>query len=165
VAERITGDRQFDLETTTLPEVMTQGDLYLCMFRGGAGLGDPLERPYEAVMDDLDGDYLLPRFAESLYGVVSGDPVATERRRDAMREDRAARAVPVREWMASERQRLLDGDLIDPVKRMYAESLRLSDRWATEFRAFWDLPDDFDYDIDTPEVDLAKQLLAQAPDA
>jgi hypothetical protein len=81
-----------------------------------------------------------------------------------MREERAARAVPVREWMATERQRLLDGDLIDPVKRMYAESLRLSDRWASEFRAFWDLPDDFDYDLDTPEVDLAKQLMAQATD-
>jgi hypothetical protein len=64
--------------------------------------------------------------------------------------------------MASERRRVLDGDFIDPVKRMYAESLRLSDRWAREFREFWDLPEDFDYDIDTPEVDLAKQLLAQS---
>jgi hypothetical protein len=45
---------------------------------------------------------------------------------------------------------------------MYAESLRLSERWATEFRAFWDLPDDFDYDIETPEVDIAKALIAQA---
>ena len=27
-----------------------------------------------------------------------------------------------------------------------------------------DLPDDFDYDIDTPEVELAKQLIAQATD-
>jgi len=58
-----------------------------------------------------------------------------------------------------------DGDLIEPVKRMYAESLRLSDRWAREFREFWDLPDDFDYDVATPEVDLAKQLLAQAAGA
>src|SRR2546421_10177243 len=96
--ERVTGDRQFDLETTTLPEVMAQGDLYLCMFRGGAGLGDPLERPYESVMEDVEGEFLLPRFAESLYGVVSGDPEASAARRAAMRDDRAARAVPVREW-------------------------------------------------------------------
>src|SRR5438874_5371857 len=98
LAKRVTGDRQFDLETTTLPEGMTQGDLYLCMFRGGAGLGDPLERPYEAVMADVDGDYLLPRFAESLYGVVPGDGEATERRRGQMRDERATRALPVREW-------------------------------------------------------------------
>jgi hypothetical protein len=63
--------------------------------------------------------------------------------------------------MKGERQRLLDGDLIDPIKRMYAESLRLSDRWAQEFREFWELPENFDYDIDTPEVDLAKTLIAQ----
>ena len=113
----------------------------------------------------MEGDYLLPRFAESLYGVVSGDPEATACRRAAMREERAGRAVPVREWMAAERRRVLDGDLIEPVKRMYAESLRLGDRWAREFREFWDLPEDFDYDIDTPEVDLAKQLLAQEPGA
>src|SRR5207249_4255732 len=100
--------------------------------------------------------------AESLYGVVAGDPQATERRREEMREERGERAVPVREWMAGERQRLLDGDLIEPVKRMYAESLRLSQRWAGEFRTFWDLPDDFDFDVETPEVEMARTLIAQA---
>src|SRR2546421_7405548 len=163
--ERVTGDRQFDLETTTLPEGMTQGGLYLCMFRGGGRRGGPPPPPHQGGDAGVAGDYLLPRFAESLYGVVSGDPEATVRRRAAMREERAARAVPVREWMAAERRRVLDGDLIEPVKRMYAESLRLSDRWAREFREFWDLPDDFDYDVATPEVDLAKQLLAQAAGA
>jgi hypothetical protein len=132
------------------------------MFRGGAGLGDPLERPYEAVMDDIAGDFLLERYAESVYGVVPGDPEATQRLRQERRRERAEEAVPVREWMPAERQRVLDGDLIEPVKRMYAESLRLSERWAAEFRAFWDLPEDFDYDVPTPEVDLARQLQAQA---
>jgi N-methylhydantoinase B len=157
----ITGDRQFDLETTTLPEVMRQGDLYLSVLRGGAGLGDPLERPYESVMEDVAGEYLLERYAEPVYGVVPGDPEATEARRATRREERAAGAVPVREWMAAERERVLDGKFIEPVRRMYAESLRLSERWAGEFRAFWDLPDDFDYDIETPEVDIAHALIAQ----
>jgi hypothetical protein len=40
---------------------------------------------------------------------------------------------------------------------MYAESIRLSDRFAGEFRAFWDLPEDFDFDIATPEVDLVQR--------
>jgi hypothetical protein len=64
--------------------------------------------------------------------------------------------------MNGERERLIAGDLIEPVKRMYAESLRLSERWAQEFRRFWGLPDDFDFDVDTPEVDLAHALAAQA---
>jgi N-methylhydantoinase B/acetone carboxylase alpha subunit len=158
----VEGRRDFDLDTTTLPHPMRQGDLYLCMFRGGAGLGDPLERPYQSVMEDLAGDFLLERYAESVYGAVPGDPQATERLRERRRRERTEGAIPVREWMAAERQRVLDGDMIEPVKRMYAESLRLSDRWAAEFREFWDLPADFDYDVATPEVDLARQLQAQA---
>jgi hypothetical protein len=50
--------------------------------------------------------------------------------------------------------------MIEPVQRMYAESMRLSDRWAKEFREFWELPEDFEFDVPTPEVDLAKTLLA-----
>ncbi|MDX6649741.1 MAG: N-methylhydantoinase [Solirubrobacteraceae bacterium] len=158
----ISGTRQFDLETTTLPEMMRQGDLYLSVLRGGAGLGDPLERPYESVMEDIDGDFLLARYAEPVYGVVPGDPDATEVARAAARDRRGDEAVPVREWMAAERERVLAGDFIEPVRRMYAESLRLSQRWAAEFREFWDLPEDFDYEIETPEVDIAKALIAQA---
>jgi N-methylhydantoinase B len=156
----ISGDRQFDLETGTLPQPMTQGDLYLCMFRGGGGLGDPLLRPYESVMEDIDDDFLLERYSEPVYGVVAGDPEATARRRDEMREQRAAKAVPVREWMQTERRRILEADLIEPVQRMYAESMRLSERFAGEFRSFWDLPEDFDFEIATPEVDLAKVFTA-----
>jgi N-methylhydantoinase B/acetone carboxylase alpha subunit len=162
LAREIDGDRQFDLETTTLPEMMRQGDLYLCMFRGGHGLGDPLERPYESVMEDLEGDFLLERYAEPVYGVVPGDPVASERRRSELRDRRGESAVPVRDWLKQERERILRGDMIEPVRRMYAESLRLSERWAREFREFWELPDDFDFDVATPEVDLANQLRAQA---
>ena len=61
--------------------------------------------------------------------------------------------------MAGERERVLAGDFIEPVRRMYAESIRLSDRWAREFRDFWDLPDDFDYDIPTPQVEMSRAML------
>jgi hypothetical protein len=40
--------------------------------------------------------------------------------------------------------------------------MRLSERWAREFREFWDLPEDFDFPVATPEVDLAKALAAEA---
>jgi hypothetical protein len=162
LAREIEGDHQFDIETTTLPEVMREGDLYLCMFRGGAGTGDPLERPYAGVMQDIDGEYLLPRFASSVYGVIAGDENATAARRTEMKEERGERAVPVREWMESERERILARDMIEPVQRMYAESMRLSERWAREFREFWDLSEDFEFDVPTPEVDLAMTLRAQS---
>jgi hypothetical protein len=62
--------------------------------------------------------------------------------------------------MARERQRITERDMIEPAQRMYAESMRLSPRWAAEFREFWDLPEDFEFDVPTPEVDLARTILA-----
>jgi hypothetical protein len=117
-------------------------------------------------LDDVLGDpALLARYAEPVYGVVPGDPDATERRRAERREERARDAVPVHEWMVSERRRVLDREMIEPVQRMYAESMRLSERFAREFRAFWELPDDFDFPVATPEVDVARTLRAQADGA
>jgi hypothetical protein len=111
----------------------------------------------------VSGDFLLPRYAESVYGVVAGDAGATERRREEIREERGRTAVPVREWMKQERERVVNGDFIEPVKRMYAESIRLSERWAREFREFWDLPGDFDYDVATPQVDMSRAMLEGTP--
>jgi acetone carboxylase alpha subunit len=96
--------------------------------------------------------------------VIAGDADATGRRRAAAREERGQKAVPVREWMKSERQRILDRDMIVPAQRMYAESMRLSDKWAREFREFWDLPEDFVFDVPTPEVDLAMAIQQTAHD-
>ena len=45
---------------------------------------------------------------------------------------------------------------------MYAESMRLSPRWAAEYRGFWDLPEDFDYDVATPTVAVAARRAGQA---
>jgi hypothetical protein len=172
----VTGRRDFDQHTVTLPELMQQGDLYVCVYHGGDGLGDPLDRKPEHVADDLNDDFLLPRFADSVYGVVatrgddgrwSADHDRTERRRAEIREERAAKAVPVREWMKTQRERILahatgGGDFGPHLQRMYAESIRLSEQWAAEFRAFWELPEDFDFDVPTPTVEISKTMLAQA---
>jgi hypothetical protein len=155
---------------------MKEGDLYVCVYRGAHGLGDPLERRPESVEEDLNGGFVVPRLAESVYrcaierdeeGTWTVDEQETERRRAAFREERGRNAVPVREWMAGQRERILAhasgaGDFVEPVQRMYAESMRLSDSWAAEFRAFWDLPDDFDFPVATPTVDLSKAMFARA---
>jgi acetone carboxylase gamma subunit len=39
---------------------------------------------------------------------------------------------------------------------MYSESMRLEPGWAAEFRGFWDLPEDFDFDVVTPTVPIAR---------
>lgn len=169
----VDGDRQFDCRTLTMPEAMKEGDIYLSPMRGGSGVGDPLERRPEAVAADVREGYLIPRLAGELYGVVlddegQADLEKTERRRQEIRERRRQRSKPVSEWIEEERERILahadpDADpeqlFIEPVQRMYAESMRLSEPWAGEFREFWRLPEGFEFGVETPTVEISKRLL------
>jgi N-methylhydantoinase B/acetone carboxylase alpha subunit len=141
------GAREYKNDGMTLLSPFANGDLYLSVMKGGGGLGDPLLRPLEAVERDIREGHLLPRFAESVYGVSD---------RDELRRRRLARALPVREWVTGERERILAQRLSLPIKEMLAESMRLSPRWAAEYRGFWDLPEDFDFDVQTPTVAAAR---------
>ncbi|MGH2950561.1 MAG: acetone carboxylase subunit gamma, partial [Solirubrobacterales bacterium] len=86
-----------------------------------------------------------PEYAEKAYSVSD---------RDGARRRRLERARPVEQWRAEQRERILAGDLIEPVKVGYAESMKLSARWAAEFRGFWDLPEGFAFDVPTPTLPL-----------
>jgi acetone carboxylase gamma subunit len=153
----IGGERTYKQDNFTTLEPFDEGDLYLSVMKGAPGLGDPLLRPPEAVAEDVRDGHLLPRFAGSVYGVVlrddgEADVVASESRREEMRRERLDRAKPVREWWRRERERVMAEGFDDPVKVCYAESMRLSARFAAEFRGFWDLPEDFQVDAETPTV-------------
>ena len=145
--------REHKNDGMTLLSPFANGDLYLSVMKGGAGLGDPLLRPVADVQRDVSEGHLLPRFAESVYGV--GD-------REAHRRRRLELARPTREWVAGERERILEQRLAVPIKEMYAESMRLSPRWAAEYRGFWDLPEDFDFDVLTPTVAVTSALPGRA---
>jgi N-methylhydantoinase B/acetone carboxylase alpha subunit len=144
----IQGERELKQDNFTTLAPVAHGDLYLSVMKGGSGLGDPLLRDEAAVRRDVEEGHLLPRFAETVYAL--GD-------REGARRARLERAVATSEWIAGERERILAGDLIQPLKDMYAESMKLSPRWAAEFRGFWDLDDDFEFlDAVTPTVALDK---------
>ncbi|MGI8631881.1 MAG: hydantoinase B/oxoprolinase family protein [Solirubrobacterales bacterium] len=143
----IEGEREFRADDFTTLQPFEQGDLYMSVMKGAGGLGDPLLRPAEAVKRDVDEGHLLPEYAEKVYAVSD---------RDAAREERLERAGSVQDWWDGQRQRLLDGELIEPVRVAYAESMKLSGRWAAEFRGFWDLPEDFEVAAPTPNVAVHK---------
>jgi len=157
----LSGDRELRQDNFTTLSPIASGDLYLSVMKGGSGLGDPLLRRPEEVAADVAGEHLLARFADAVYGVALDDAgraeqAATAQRREEIRKARLRRAVPTREWMTGERERVLAGELIQPLKDMYAESMKLSPRWAAEYRGFWDLPEDFEFaDAVTPTVPLA----------
>ncbi len=167
----VAGDRDFDQRTLTMPEAMAEGDLALSPFRGGSGLGDPIERDPQSVADDVEGGYVIPRLADSVHGVVLNDDggvdeAATEARRAEIRSSRESKSQLTTDWMKSERERILEhgADASGPfevqVQRMYAESMRLSEQWAGEFLSFWDLPEEFVFQIPTPTVDVSRKLIA-----
>jgi acetone carboxylase, alpha subunit len=139
----IEGERTYKHDNFTTLAPFAEGDLYLSVMKGAPGLGDPLLRPVEEVERDVEQGHLLPRFAESIYGLSD---------REAFRKRRLERGRPAREWWAAERERVLAGEIIDAVKVAYAESMKLSEQWAAEFRGFWDLPEDFAFEIETPTV-------------
>lgn len=137
------GDHLVRQDPFTMMMAVRSGDLYLSAGRGGGGLGDPLLRDDARLAEDIAGGHLQPRWADRAYG---------RRDRDAVRRRRLERARPASAWWAEQRERILAQDLIEPVKVMYAESMRLEPAWAAEYRGFWDLPDDFDFDVVTPTV-------------
>jgi N-methylhydantoinase B/oxoprolinase/acetone carboxylase alpha subunit/acetone carboxylase gamma subunit len=131
----------------TLMQAMKHGDIYLSSGRGGGGLGDPLLRPDEAIERDIAEGHMQRKWADRAYGRAD---------REAVRAQRLRRGRPASEWWSEQRARVLAQELIEPVKVMYAESMRLEPRWAAEFRGFWDLPEDFDFDVITPTVVVAR---------
>ncbi|MET3600916.1 hydantoinase B/oxoprolinase family protein [Martelella mangrovi] len=139
-----------DKQAITTEEMFKDYDLYLNYMRGGPGFGDPLDRDAAAVAKDVNGGYLLERFAETVYGVVltkgadglfAADAAGTESLRAKIRKDRLAKAKPTRDWMAGERERILAKDAGTHVQQMFAASFKLGPKWEQGFRKFWDLPD------------------------
>lgn len=141
-----------DKQGITTEAMFEDYDLYLNYIRGGPGFGDPLEREPARVAEDVNGGYLIERFAETVYGVklkkgddglFEADEAGTEALRAQIRKDRLAKAVPTREWMAKERERILAKDAGVHVQQMYASSFKLGPRFEENFRKFWDLPIDW----------------------
>jgi N-methylhydantoinase B len=96
-----------------------EGDAFERPSAGGGGLGDPLERDPQAVLEDVADGYVTVRRAALDYGVVVEevdaelaeyriDAQATEQRRE---EQRAARRDRLKEDPERVAQRFRDGEL------------------------------------------------------
>ncbi|MBH2010188.1 MAG: hydantoinase B/oxoprolinase family protein [Xanthomonadaceae bacterium] len=148
-----------DQQCTTTEAIFENHDLYLNYMRGGPGFGDPLDRDCASVETDINNRFVLPEYAEKVYGVVisqgsdqvwSVDVAKTATRRKAIRRERIARAIPTRDWMKEERARILTKHASVQVRHMFATSFGLSVKFKDEFKSFWDLPADWEL----PESEL-----------
>jgi acetone carboxylase alpha subunit len=166
-----------DKQCVTTEDCYDNHDLYLNYLRGGPGFGDPIDREPEAIESDLNQKFLLPEYAQKVYGAVFSqdakgvfkvDAAATQIRRAEMRKERLARAVPTREWMKEERERILNKHAAVQVQHMFATSFALSEKFTKEFKAFWSLPADWQLledELDVPTYGSKHRMdLSQMPD-
>lgn len=94
-----------------------RGDLFIRLMGGGGGLGDPLERDAEAVVEDVSHGMTSEWAAESVYGVAIDDgdldEAATERRREAERERRLERGEPFEAFEAEWETKRPDEEILE----------------------------------------------------
>ena len=135
------------------PEPLQNYDLIVHPISGAQSMGDPIERDVSAIEDDLNKGWTSIRVATEIHGAVVSlnggytvDVAATKRRRAEIREERKRKAVPFKEWWASEREKVAAKENMNPaVLDMWRSSIALSPDYGAELHAFWNLPDDFEF--------------------
>jgi len=75
------------------------------------------------------------------------DVDGTKIRREQIKSERREKSLPFDEFWEQERWKITEDMLIEPVKLMYSESLKLSTKWAKKFLEFWRLPEDFQMEV------------------
>jgi acetone carboxylase alpha subunit len=138
-----------------ISEPLKEGALYEKLYvPGGGGFGDPLDRDYRLVEQDVDRHVVSVRAAEKTYGAVglinecgewTVDATRSDELRRRMRKARLARGVPVKDWWRKQRRRILGAREKGPVATMYAQCLTRSRAWARSYREFWGLPRSFTF--------------------
>jgi N-methylhydantoinase B/acetone carboxylase alpha subunit len=133
----------------TLGRFLRNDDLMHNPMSGSPGLGDPLDRKPASLVKDVNDGVYSPGIVERVYGVVCVfdeasdswklEEKATQARRAEIRQDRRANSVPYEEFYERERNLVVEGKLIDPLKEMLRGSMAISSQWAREFREFWRL--------------------------
>ncbi|QQK75751.1 hydantoinase B/oxoprolinase family protein [Salicibibacter cibarius] len=141
------------IEGPHIDKPLQSGDLFAHSYNGGGGYGDPIERDPLEIVRDVENGYVTAEIAERTHAVVLNhdkernawhvDEDATASLRKKTRNGRLNKAVPVEEWIESERERVLERDFVTEVRKMYQDTMGISSRFNEEFREFWRLPKDF----------------------
>jgi N-methylhydantoinase B/oxoprolinase/acetone carboxylase alpha subunit len=136
--------------------IAKHGD-FIQIYNGGgaAGVGDPIKRDPALVKWDLDNGLLTIDRCRRIYCVDARyDEKAKEwivyeektaELRNKRRQERLAKGMPAKEWWQKRRQDMVNGNMPLLLKEMYNDSLAKGKRWPKEFRAFWQLVEDFTF--------------------
>jgi len=111
---------------------------------------NPLDRPMEDIEKDLEDQLISERTATGVYHVVLDpetrkiDPDKTRELREAERKARLKKAIPVKEFMKAQRDKILGKNISEICKKTYNDCFQNSSRFLNEFKECWGLPEDFE---------------------
>lgn len=136
-------------------DVLAEGDIVQnANSTHSGGYGDPIERDPRAVKKDLDNNYCSQMIAKNVYGIVAVydakeeeyvvDDAATHELRQRIRRERLTK-MSVKDWWVKRKASLVRREIQPLLKAMYNDSLQKGKEWSKEFRAFWELPEDFTF--------------------
>jgi N-methylhydantoinase B/acetone carboxylase alpha subunit len=127
------------------------GDIFAVAAGAKGGWGDPLEREFSLVEDDLRYGWVTPDVAERVYGVVANGEgkvkvkvkvKESEGLRQQMRNRRKERSVDAQDWWRQEREKVLRKEFSEDVYNMYADCLKY-EKFRRQFMGMWQLPEDY----------------------
>jgi N-methylhydantoinase B/acetone carboxylase alpha subunit len=136
---------------------MEHGEVFCDASGAAGGWGDPLERDPERVIDDLNKGWISEKIAKTCYGVkfekiikdgettYKLDADGTKKLREEIKQRRLSSPM-VKDWWKEERKKLLNKDIIDPIKYTYNSSFSTEDgdKFKEYFCNFWNLNNDFE---------------------
>lgn len=123
------------------------GDLFILGAHANSGWGDPVERGYAHLEEDLHYGWLTADVVEKIYGAISdGDGKIkvseSDVKREEMKKKRAERSVDGKEWWKEERQKLLQKQFDPDVYAMYADCMKYQ-KFRDRMMSVWQLPEDY----------------------
>ena len=123
------------------------GDLFFSAGNANGAWGDPLERDFSLIENDVKYRWITPEVAKGVYGVVVDDKgqvrvSESNELRQQMRQKRKARSVDAKEWWKKEREQVLKKEFSEEVYNMYADILKYN-KFRKEFTGMWQLPQDY----------------------
>lgn len=155
--ENVSGDLLLETRRSTyLKAVARHGDIFQLSYGGHTGgFGDPIERGPALVKKDLDNGLVTADVCRNIHCIEASrdektgkwviDEKKTEELREDRRKERLSKGIPVKDWWKKRREEVAEGRMPGLLRKMYNGSLEKGDRWPGEFRAFWNLPEDFHF--------------------
>jgi hypothetical protein len=139
------------------PVTLNNYDMVHFALSGGPGYGDPLERRLDLIQKDLNDGIYTDDIVYNVYGVVARydektktwtiNEAETAERQKELKREREEKSMTYEEFWQYEREKITEDKLGEHIARMFSESITLSEKWRKYFLEFWDLPENFEMEV------------------